>query len=854
MMHLKLLAALLLLCTLIFAQRKTPQLSDSIKFTAETDTVLQHTIPLITLDVHDADNPLALSELDISSVLTATRDPFMSVAAFNFNAARFRTRGYATNYSETYINGLPFNELERGYTMWGSLSGLTDVMRRREQTIGLNTADYGFISINGSSNTDIRAGSQQKQLNIVLAIANRNYRQRATVKYNTGYDKHGWAFTMAGDIRYAESGYIKGTYYKGYSGFVGIEKKMGKHRLSLSVFDTPVENGRQGVSVTEMNQLAGTNYYNPYWGYDKGKIRNASMARTNMPVAIFSYDISIDRRSSLLLTTGYVQGSRSVSGIDWYNAPDPRPDYYRNLPSFLNDSYQRQQLTAAMQSDEHLRQINWDRMRLINSQSVETIHNVDGVTGNDVAGKRARYIVQERVADTKIGIGNLIFNSRLGKHLTLTTGASYQFQETNNYKRINDLLGGDFYLDINQYAERDFPAAIDNYQSNLNTPNRLVKEGDKFGYDYTMRVNNLAAWSQLAFTFNRIDFFLAGKFSQTVFWREGHYKTGLFPGNSYGKSAIDSFSNYAVKAGITFKIDGRNYLYASSARLTYAPYFNDVYVSPSTRDTRQTNITNEDIFSVEAGYILNAPSVRFRFSGYYTTFKNGMKVLSFYHDDYKNYVNYAINGIDKVHYGIETGADIRVTAKLSMKLAAAVGNYYYNSRQNATISLDNSTDVINNEIVYAKNYRVGGSPQQAYSAGFTYRPSYSCFLSLTGNYFDQIWLDINPVRRTDLATNNVVPGSYQWNNILEQQKFQGQFIMDFFGSYSWRLSRSNPSKKATVLTVMASINNMLNNQKLVSGGYEQLRFDFTGKDVNKFPPKLFYAYGTNYYISLGLKI
>ena len=60
-------------------------------------------------------------------------------------------------------------------------------------------------------------------------------------------------------------------------------------------------------------------------------------------------------------------------------------------------------------------------------------------------------------------------------------------------------------------------------------------------------------------------------------------------------------------------------------------------------------------------------------------------------------------------------------------------------------------------------------------------------------------------------------------------------------------------KKRTFMLFNVGVNNILNNQNIVSGGFEQLRFDFQNKDVNKFPSKQFYAYGLNYFASIGIR-
>jgi hypothetical protein len=49
------------------------------------------------------------------------------------------------------------------------------------------------------------------------------------------------------------------------------------------------------------------------------------------------------------------------------------------------------------------------------------------------------------------------------------------------------------------------------------------------------------------------------------------------------------------------------------------------------------------------------------------------------------------------------------------------------------------------------------------------------------------------------------------------------------------------------------VNNLLNNTNIVSGGFEQLRFDFQERNINKFPVRKFYAYGANYFASVGVR-
>lgn len=808
-------------------------------------------LPVISLDENDFADA---GPQNISSVLNAGRNPFFSAAAYNFSPLRFKIRGYDADLSETYLNGIPIINLDNGFTPFGLWGGLNDVMRNRDMTIGLRPSTFAFGDIGTSTSIDARASKQRKQTSFSYALSNRSYDHRWMLTHSTGMNKNGWAFTFSGSRRWAHEGYVPGTYYNGWSYFVGVDKRLGqKNMLSLVAFGAPAENGRQGAAVAEMQELAGSSYYNPYWGYQAGKKRNASVGKTNQPVVILTHEFRINDNTVIATAAGYSFGKRSVSGIDWYNAPDPRPDYYRYLPSYQTDPAIKDIVTDQLKNNEASRQINWQNFYDVNRDNTETIYNADGLNGNNVTGHRSLYILANRVTDTKRFNFNTLLNSRFSDHLDFTAGLTAQSQKNTYYQEINDLLGGAFYVDLNQFAERSFPGNTNAAQNDLAHPNRLVKTGEKYGYNYDINVIRTAAWAQIFFKYNKIDFFLAAEISQNLFWRRGNVQNGLFPQDSYGKSNINYFVNYSFKGGITYKLDGRNYFYINAAYSTRAPFFDNAYIAPRTRNIEQDDLTSEIIQTAEAGYILNAPKLKIRLNGYYTSFQHGFNVLTFYHETYQNFVNYALSNIDKQHFGGEFGFEAKVDRNLTVNGAAAVGRYYYSSRQNAVVSLDNTAEILEEQIVYSENYRVASTPQEAYSIGITYRSPKFWFVSLTGNYFDQRWLDFNPIRRTSAAVDGIDPKGTQWNGIIDQTKLNTAYTVDFFGGYSYKISRAAQKQKPMYLVLNAGINNLLNDKNIITGGYEQLRFDFDSKDPKQFPPKLYYAYGLNYFVSLTLR-
>ncbi len=813
--------------------------------------MLTDNIPVISLDEND---DMDGSAQNISSMLSAGRDPFLNAASFKFGAVRFRIRGYDSDMFDTYLNGIPMKNLDNGFTPYGVWGGLNDVMRNRDAAHGLRSTPYAFGSLGGQTFIDMRASSQRPQTSFNYALSNRSYDHRLMATYSTGLTKKGWAYSISGSRRWADEGYSPGTYYDGYSLYGAIDKRFNdRHLLSLIAFVAPVENGRQGASYKEMLDIAGTNYYNPYWGYQNGKVRNSSVGKSFQPVGILTHEWKISDKMNLMTSGSFSKGYRSTTALDWYNAPDPRPDYYRYLPSYQLDPAVGEQVRLAMVNDVNLRQINWDALYNTNYNSWETFYNANGIQGNSITGRRSHYVVEERRIDQTRYNFNTVLNTSLKSNIDLTAGLSYSAQDNHYYKKLDDLLGGDFYVDINQFAERDFRNNNAVIQNDVNRPNRILYEGDEFGYNYNMNIREATAWVQTNVKFRKFDLFMAAEHTFTSFWRVGHVRSGLFPSNSYGSSEKHNFYNYAVKGGVTYKIDGRNYLFVNSAYMTRAPFFDNAFIAPRTRDLTQ-KLVNEKIETVEGGYVMNAPNIKLRATAYYTQFQNQLDVLTFYHDEYRNFVNYAISNIGKVHSGIELGAEAKVYKGLSVNAAASIGSYYYNTRQLAIVTVDNTAQVLSEGgVIYAKNFRVP-TPQEAYTIGFDYRSPKFWFLNVNFNYFSNMWLNYNPIRRTSSAVNGVEKGSDLWNSIIDQEELPNQYTLDAFAGYSWLMNRKFKSlKKRTFLVFNVGVNNILDNKDVISGGYEQLRFDYGTKDVNKFAPRKYYAYGINFFASIGIR-
>ncbi|REJ83019.1 MAG: TonB-dependent receptor [Bacteroidetes bacterium] len=811
-------------------------------------------IPVITLSDDDLREGSAGG---VSSVLSASRDAFTSATSFVFSAARFRIRGYEDENFLTLMNGIPMNDIVSGRNLYSSFSGLNDVVRSREYSQGLAPATYSYGSIGGVYHIDSRASRQRKQFQTSYAHSNRSYDNRFMITYGSGISNSGWSYALSYSRRWADEGFVKGTFYDGHSYFASVEKIINsKHSLALTAFGASTKNGRSAPAVLEILDLAGTNYYNPYWGYQNGKKRNANVGHGHQPIAILTHDWKVSDRSSLLTAASFQTGSYKVSGLDWYNAEDPRPDYYRRLPSydpFFGENPEAYaalsaEVAAALRSNEALRQIQWDKLYEANQ--------INDTTFNGTSGKWAKYVVADRVTDNRRINFNSTYSSIINDNLQFNGGLTVQNEVSEYYKEVKDLMGADFFTDLNQFADLSNSANKDVLQNNLDNPNRILKEGDRYSYNYAAHVNHAAVWGQGVWKYNRMDYFAGVQLSNTSFYRSGKYRNGVFPNNSLGDSDTESFFNYSLKGGATYKHNGRNYFFANAAYLTRAPLFENAFVSPRTRDFIANDLKSESIYSVEGGYLLRAPRVKAKAVAYYTRFNDGTETKSFYHGDFRTFVNYTITQIDKRHAGFELAAEVNAGKGITLSAVAAIGEHIYSDRPLATITQDNKDTLLaSNEIVFAKNLHVAGGPQSAYTFGINYRSKKFWFVNVNFNYFNNLYIDFNPSRRTYNALDLVEAGTAKWNEILSQERTDGQFTMDASAGWSWRLNNKfRDLKKQTFIVFNLGVSNLLNNEDMITSGFEQLRFDADTKDVNRFAPKYYYGYGTTFFASITFRM
>ena len=787
----------------------------------------------------------------IIALTGASDDIYYNAANYDFNTMRFRLRGYNSEYQETYMNGLSFNDLARGRFNYSQLGGLNRAFRNKSVAIGLAPASYGFGDIGGATNINTLAADYAPGFNGSVAYTNSNYMFRAMAMYSTGLNRHGWALTAGAIGRYAKEGIIDGTFYHSFGLFMAVQKVFNDHHsLNLTAYGAPTERATNSATYQEAYDLADNNLYNPNWGWQNGKKRSSKIVNTFDPTVMLNWIWKKNSTTTLNTAAAVRWVHYSTSALNWYNAADPRPDYYRYLPSYFADNQEAFDLyTDLWRNNESMRQINWDRLYQTNY-----LNNELGPDQNSSRRGGSTYILENRHSNQFNFMLGSTLNTRLNDVMTLQGGISMNYTRATYFKTIRDLLGGDYWTDIDQFSERDFPDNTDMLENDLNNTGRRVGKDDKFGYHYDINAIQATAWLQNIITLPKWDINYGLKIGYTQFQRDGKMRNGRAPENSYGKGETHRFDPGALKIGATFKINGRNFIAAHAGYETRAPLFEYAYISPRIKDDAIEGLKPERIISGDISYIWNYRRFRGAVTGFWTEMYDQTERTSFYDDLNSTFMNYVLKGIHKRYKGVEIGMAYKITPSVTLSAAATFARYQYKNRTTGTRSYENGAQPDTTQVVYLKNFYVGGTPQTAANIGIDWAAPHQWFFNINCSWMDDAYVNLSPVRHEmlpnlwqayDEPTQAIL--EEKMAELADQEKLNDAFVLNASVGKIIYINRK------VSLNINVNVDNITNNRKIQTYAYQQGRFDYTNYNASKYPNRYFYAQGIKVFVNVGVR-
>ena len=837
----------------------------------------------------------------VMALTASTNDLFLSNVGYLFSPMRFKVRALDSKYNDVYMNGALLNDAETGRFSYGMIGGLNDAVRNQEGVGAFESNRFAYTPVGGASNINVRASQYATGSKASVSATNRNYVARAMFTHSTGLMDNGWAFTFSASYRWAKEGVIEGTFYNAFGYFLSAQKKWNdRHSLSLTTWGTPTERAQQAAATEESYALAGTHYYNSYWGWQNGVKRNARVVTSYEPTAVATWDFDINAYTRLVTTAAVKYSNYGTTALGWNgNAADPRPDYYKKLPS---SAYNVWDLTYSPSSSEKEafwdlydnfvgssagRQLDWDRMYFANQQA-------------NAVGGEALYYVEERHNDQLAFNLASTLNHTIDKYRRVGGGIALSSTKGMHYKLMDDLLGAANYTDIDKFAARDNGYNSLLAQNDLRNPNRRISEGDVFGYNYNIYVDKARAWGQYNYGNGPVSFHLSGQLTGSTIERYGLMQNGRAADRSYGSSGVAKFLGGGGKASFAWRPNANHVLSFNAGYQKDAPLAYNAFIASRTRSDFVHDLGLEGILSTELSYAVTAGGFQGRLAGYFIRFDNGVEQTAFYNDSQSHFTYLTMNGVEKQHYGVEAAAVYNVSSALSFSFFGSVGDALYTNNPVAVLTYEDASAYIANPKnpvtkeeeplrVIAQGCRVASTPLTALSLGVDYNVN-GWYLGANVNYYDRVYIGFSPYNRlTNIYQANgkcYVPdgtvdeqGNYTWgvdeatlqqqggilynadgtiyrSYTVAQEKCKGGFLVDANIGHNIRL------KAGRSVSVNLTVNNLLNNTNMCTGGYEQSRDDLyyengTAGEARTYVfsknPKIYYANALNAFLNVGFK-
>lgn len=775
------------------------------------------------------------------SPLHAFPDPFVSLAEHNFSFVRYARRGYDNRYRRTTVNDIDLADGLSGNNYWGLLSAIGSARQGETYRDGLQTDEGSLGALAGVRRYDVGAEDRATGGRVGWMFTDRRFSSGFRFEA-TGALPGNCILTVSGRRRWGRDGHIRGVYTDDWSLFALLAKQVGpKNRFVVAFTTAPAEQGARGAATREAFALTGDNFYNPYWGYQSGRVRNARVSRSDRLLTLATWIYRPTERFHISTSVSALRNSESYSSSDWYAARNPTPDYYRYMPGyFAHPDVAEAARDAWKAGDPRVTQVDWDELYYVNRHG-----------GED---ETAAYVVGSRVNDTR----SLQLASRFAYGSSQQTrwegGVRLKNDVSTRYKKLEDLLSGAPPEDVDQFLVDDEYFG-DKAQNDLRNPGRRVKVGERYGYHYESYYSGYEGWAMARWNDPERDGRLYGVAGMQAGWvsirRQGFFEKELFPGDqSYGFSPGLDFTTYLLKGEA-------GYAFTPSRRLEFRVAYGDVvplagavFVAPDYQNRPIDRPRPVNLLAGEMSFATSSASVRFVVNAYVTRTSGESAVYHFYDDLSATYSNLVLSRIDKIFAGVEAGVGINLTSRLECNAAAAISENSYMSDPAAEQFSDKDNSQIAARVrSYLKGYKLSGSPQRTASVELRYSGRKMWLLSVSVNYTGHHYIAPNPIRRMKRVCDYAASPEIL-DRMTAQERFPDATVVNLFMSKTFRIF-------SRYLSFTLSINNLADKRNIVYSGYEPMRLAKSGTGINRsvepFASKYTYAYGRTYYATANFR-
>lgn len=759
--------------------------------------------------------------MHINFIAAQNNNPFHNNIWAAANASNFALRGYTSSDIGVAYNGVILNlngVTAENYPLWSAIT---------------NSAASSFYKVDFDANSNLHSGmmgtynlglASQKEGETAVAwtSANHVYRNALQLAHTTGTTPSGWNLTLNGSGTWAQSGYVDGAAHSEWNYFIEVSKQLGlNHKLSATVMGAFFQNKQTGYAPLEAFKLTGSNYYNPSWGNSNGKELNANQFTSNTPMAIVNHSWNVSSKLTISTSAAIAYGSQESLQLEWNDVSSPMPTFFRNMPFYYSSYLHSDDYTLIEQIWSKRAQIDWDYMNFANSKNTYTTLDAEGIPGNMVTGNSAHYIVSSNNIDVTDLHLTSHFTYAINSNITLTGGFYAQHKQWDAYKTMHSLLNADYYLDV-----LFSPYLPDPVMSDVRIPNNIIYQGETFGYSYTATTNMYRGFAGIVYQTNALELGLNGSIGYNTLQREGKMEYQRQGNSSLGKSAQKGYLGYQVNASMGYAIRNNHKVELSGFALNQAPSFYNLFPLAQVSNL-MGNSSVSSRYGISASHSLQLYRLKTYLAAYYTAMLNQTQNSISFNEEANVMATSSLSNLNQVHMGVEAGVDFDVNQYLTLKFAGSHGKYYYTSRPTLNTYINTYAGaIIQNQVVYADNFRVPNVPQTLLSGGVEVNIHKGWTASIMANYYGNAYADFTAESRLENSFNDVNIALSDMEAFFGQQKLDDGFTVDVALGKSWQLF-----KQKSRLNLYLQVNNLLNNQNIMLAGREQYGFTAHSREM-----------------------
>jgi hypothetical protein len=730
-----------------------------------------------------------LAGREMATLANTTPGTYATRAGGGDGDARVTIRGFSGNNVAVMLDGVPVNDMENGTVYWSNWFGLDLATQTTQIQRGLGASKLVIPAVGGTMNIITRGIDSKRSVRLRQEYAYGAF-SRTSFAYNSGKTKKGWAFSMAGSYKNG-SGWVDGTFTRGFFYYGKIERIVGNHHLSLYGLGAPQEHGQRLrseaialYSAETANALGAPSTYNP---------------NPNTEVSIFNGGINYNPDVGYLTRYDFVNGQRTnIQAQEQFNG---RVNFYHKPQFSIKDVWTIDEKTfistVAYASFGRGGGTRWNGNLSANDYLPDGTVNMQGFFDTNVGAKPPLfsgpdYNINTLVSPTeRYAVSNYIkasmnehswygvlctFNKKINDKWSYAEGFDLRSYKGSHYRKIIDLMGSDY--------------IIARTSINYNDPNLVKREGDTIDYNNDAFIRWGGLFRQVEYQDDKISAFLSVSAAITGYKRVDYFRPKVYTvdgvevpvGYTYVNNAIAlvsdttivggqtltsymSGSEYqttgwyyrptaTIKAGVKYNISRNLAVFVNAGYLNKAPLFSQIYTNANQRFNA---IENEVISSYENGWNYKSKKFSFNINLYHTTWKNkpfpyGLSVPD--PQDPTSNITVNIRGMNARHQGAEFDFAYKLNDRITFEGLASFGDWIWTSSDTIFIFDDNGNPVYSDpgnpdsdqySVTYdANGVHVSDAAQTQLGAMLRYEWKNGAYAKTRYTWFDRYFSDMNP--------------------------------------------------------------------------------------------------------------